>query len=437
LLNGILKSMARKRDRQTASEPRVYLTEQHIIRANDVRFAEIDAAALRSKNLYNRANYLLRQEYFAHRRYTGYAQLDKQMKRNHEPDYVTLPAKVAQQVLMRLDENWRSFFAAAKAYQESPEEFRGAPHPPGYKHKERGRNALTYTIQAISGPNLAKGVIVPSGLPIEVQTQQRQVNQVRIVPRKDHYVVEVVYRVTPQKADLNADWIAAIDLGLNNLAALTSNKPGFVPLLVNGRPLKSLNQYYNEQRAHLQALLPKGRHTSHRIAHLTETRNRRIKLYLHTVSRYLIDILVAHGIRTLIIGKSRDWKYEINLGRQTNQNFVFVPHSQFIDMLMYKATLVGITVIVREESYTSRCSFLDDEPICKHRTYQGQRIQRGLFRSSSGQLINADVNASYNILRKEAPNALRPGYGGEGAVVHPVRVTPSQMLSHSIDRSLQ
>ena len=219
---------------------------------------------------------------------------------------------------------------------------------------------------------------------------------------------------------MNPDWYAGVDLGLDNLAAVTSNKPGFQPFLVNGRPLKSINQFYNKRRAELQSRLPVGA-TSKRLDCLTDKRNRRLHYELHLASRRIIERLVQEKISTLIIGKNDGWKQNINIGRRNNQNFVSIPHARFIGMLTYKAQLVGIRVITREENYTSKCSFLDLEPIEKREAYAGRRVHRGLFISASGQRIHADLNGSYNIIRKEAPCAFNAA-GVEGAVVHPVRL---------------
>jgi putative transposase len=147
---------------------------------------------------------------------------------------------------------------------------------------------------------------------------------------------------------------------------------------------------------------------------------------LHLASRRLIETLLLYRIGLLIIGKNDGWKQAITLGDRNNQNFVNIPHARFIAMLVYKAQLVGIAVIVTEESYTSKCSFLDLEPIGKHENYAGKRLKRGLFQAGDGRLINADVNAAYNILRKVIPNAF--GNGIAAAVVQPVRVTPHERL---------
>lgn len=394
------------------------LVEQHLIEQSNPRWAEIDAACFLSKNLYNAANYIVRQTYFLTGHIIGYGKLDKLMHDN--PDYMALPRKVSQQVLMQVMADWASFRAARAEYKREPAKFTGRPALPGYKDKTQGRNLLVYTDQAISRRALdQKGVIVPSGLGIEVPTRQKAVDQVRIVPRKTHYVVEIVYTVEVQPAPLDDTLMAGIDLGVDTLAAVTSNQPGFVPLLVNGRPLKNINHYYNQQRALWQSLLAQVDQPDlrYRLDQITDKRNRKVKHELHVASRRIIDLLVAAGIGVLVIGKNQGWKQKVNLGQRTNQNFVCIPHAQFIDMLTYKAQLAGMQVILIEESYTSKCSFLDLEPLQHHDHYLGQRIERGLFRASDGRLINADVNGAYNILRKAAPAAWTRE-GVERAVVH-------------------
>jgi putative transposase len=398
------------------------LVEQHIITKADPRWPVIDAASFLSKNLYNAANFIVRQAYIFDHHYLPYLKLDKIMKRH--PNYCALPRKVSQWVLKQVDHDWQAFFAARDGWKAHPEMFQGNPRLPKYKHQTDGRNLLTYTVQAISKRGFKKqGVIQPSGLAITIQTQQKAFDQVRIVPHKTHYVVEVVYTATVQAADVDPERVAAIDIGLDSLATITSNQPDFVPLLVNGRPLKAINQGYNKERARLQSQLSRDRKTSHRLDVLTDKRNRRINAYLHLASRRIIEILTAHRIGTLVIGKNDGWKQEINLGKRTNQNFVQIPHARFIGMLAYKAELVGIQVILTEESYTSKCSALDLESIGKHEVYAGKRVKRWLFVASDGREIHADVNGAYNILRKVIPNALAAG-GIAASVVMPVRVTP-------------
>jgi len=241
-------------------------------------------------------------------------------------------------------------------------------------------------------------------------------------------VVEVIYTKEPIQANVNPAYYAGIDIGINNLATVASNAPGWKPVIVNGRPVKSINQFYNKRRAELQKKLSKTGSTK-RMERMTNKRNRRIDHYLHTASRYIIDLLVQEGIGVLVIGKSDGWKNEIEMGKRNNQNFVQIPHARFISMLTYKAELVGICVQITEESYTSKASFLDRDPLpvrkpnddTKH-TFSGKRVERGLYRASNGRYINADMNGAGNIIRKVAPDA----FGSEGVedfAVHPVRIT--------------
>ncbi len=398
------------------------LVEQHVIKRANPRFAAIDAAAFASKNLYNAANYVVRQSFIHEGVYLNYHTMHRRMK-DHEA-YQALPAKVAQWVLRLLDKNWQSFFEARSAWQADPSKFLGRPKLPGYKDKQKGRNLLVYTIQALSVPALRQGVIAPSMLGITVATQQQHVQQVRIVPRPGFYVVEVIYEQAPVQAEVDPTLRAGCDIGINNLATLASDKPGFSPRIVNGRPVKSINQYYNKRRAELQSRLGR-KGTSHRLERLTTQRTRRIDHYLHTASCRIIDLLVAEGIGTLVIGKNPLWKHEVHLGRRTNQQFVCIPHARFIEMLTYKAELVGIHVIVSEESYTSKASFLDGDPLLVYGAtevpkFSGRRVKRGLYRAADGTPLNADVNGAYNIIRKVAPEAF--ARGSRGCVVHPVRL---------------
>src|SRR6266699_6213343 len=408
------------------------LVEQHVIDRHDPRYAAIDAAAFASKNLYNAANYELRQAFIHQGRFLSYNPLDKLMQ-FHEA-YKALPAKVALWVLKGLVNNWKSFREARESYQCDPATFTGRPQLPKYKHKTGGRNLLVYTIQALSKRGLKHGLIQPSMLAIEVKTQHKDhIDQVRIVPRKGYYIVEVIYEQAVKQAPANPAYYAGIDIGVNNLAALASNKPGFHPVVVNGRPVKSTNQFYNKRKAELQHKLGHTGTTA-RMERMTNKRNRRVDHYMHSTSRSIIDLLVKEGIGILAIGKNDGWKNEIEMGKRNNQNFVQIPHARFIQMLTYKAELVGITVLITEESYTSKASFLDRDPLpvrhpnddTKH-SFSGKRVKRGLYRASDGRYINADINGAYNMIRKVAPDAFGPEGVEDGRVppyvVHPVRIT--------------
>jgi len=407
------------------------LVEQHVIDRNDPRYAVIDDAAFKSKNLYNAALYEIRQAFFHEGTYLSYNEMDKRMQ-SHEA-YKALPAKVSQQVLVLLDKNWTAFFEARAAYEEDPSTFTGRPHLPKYKHKTEGRNILIYTIQALSKPAMRDGLIRPSGLPITIETEHTTIDQVRIVPRNGHYVVEVIYTKEPVQANVDPAFCVGIDLGVTNLAAIASNREGFVPRLVNGRPVKAWNQWYNKRMKQLKKQLPKAERerVTKQMERITNIRNRQIHHYLHTASKRIIDFLVKEGVGTVIIGKNPFWKQEIGMGKRNNQNFVSIPHARFIDMLSYKAALVGIQVEVREESYTSQASFLDLDPIPDYtlndeeaHIFSGKRIgkRKRLYRTKDGRKICADVNGAYNILRKSRPDAFSEAKGVAGYVVHPVRL---------------
>lgn len=285
-----------------------------------------------------------------------------------------------------------------------------------------------YEKGAISKRALKRGKLAPSGLSIEIPTAQEAVKQARIVPRIGFYVVEVIYEKAVKQAEVNPEYYAGIDIGMHVLAALTSNKPNFQSVIINGRPLKSINQFYNKRRAQLQKKLGKTG-TTKRMERITNKRNRRIDHYMHQASRYIVDLLVKERIGTLVIGKNDAWKQECAMGKRTNQNFVQIPHARFISMLTYKAELAGITVKITEESYTSQASFLDLDPLPVRKngddtkyTFSGKRVKRGLYRASNGRYIHVDCNGSGNIIRKVAPDAFG-SKGVEDFAVHPVRIT--------------
>ncbi len=402
------------------------LVSKHTIDRNHWLYKQLDNLCFLSKNLFNYANYQIRQKFISSGEYLDYYKIQKLCQGT--TDYLGLPAKVSQQVLLRLHESWQSFFAATKEYNLHPDKFKARPKIPRYKHKTLGRNVVTYTAQAISKKWLKKGIINLSLTDIFLTTKVSQVHQVRIVPKTYHYSIEVVYEPKDvTQSSSGVEGIAGIDIGLNNLATITSNQKGFVPLIVNGKPLKSINAYYHKKKAVLQSYLKGERKTSIKIEQLTHKRNVKVDNYLHNASRFIVNHLAANRIGTLVIGKNDNWKQGINLGKRNNQNFVAIPHARFIEMLTYKAQLAGIAVKVIEESYTSKCSFLDDEPCVKHSEYKGKRIKRGLFRAGDGRLINADVNGSANIIKKAFPNAFAEGI--QGVVVRPVRVTPYKTVA--------
>ena len=392
------------------------LVERHLVKSKNKYFSEIDRLAFASKNIYNKTQYFARQHFFETGKMYSYADIYHIVKT--EPEYRFLPTKVSQQTIKLVAQNWTGWLGAIRAYYKAPAKFLGKPKIPKYLNKD-GRQVVTYTKQAISFVNPDYIRLSQTDIKIKTRIPYENINQVRLVPKGTCYVIEVIYEKELTENDLDYGLVAGIDLGLNNLATITSNKHGYVPFFVNGRPLKAINQMYNKTKAKLQSQLPPSLYTSSQIKKVTERRNRRIDHFLHVYSRWIIDDLVQHGIGNLVIGRNKNWKQDINIGKRNNQNFVSIPFYRFVQMLSYKAEMAGIIVYETEESYTSKCSFLDNESIGKHEEYLGRRVKRGLFKSAKGILINADVNGSYNIIKKVFPD-VNEGLGD--VVVHPVKV---------------
>lgn len=385
----------------------MFLVEKHNITINHSFYNECDKLCFYSKNIYNQGLYNVRQYYFINKQYLNYNNNYHLTKTQECYNY--LPTKVFCQTLKLVDNNFKSFFSLLnnKSIKNKI---------PKYLDKEKGRYITIFPKQALGLREFKKtGKIHLSQTNIYINTRIRDFNiikEVRIVPRNKHYIIEVVYS-KKEKPQVESNIISSIDLGLNNLATVCFNN-GDNPLLINGRPLKSINQYYNKKKSKLQSKLKNNKKTSNRIIHLTDKRNNKINDYLHKTSKELVNQLVSKNVSTLIIGKNTSMKQDINLGKINNQNFTQLPLFKFVDILKYKCEIEGINVIFNEESYTSKCSFFDNEEIRKHETYLGKRIKRGLFKTKIGKLINADVNGSYNIMKKAIPNVFTNGIEGLG-----------------------
>ena len=367
------------------------LVERHIIKKSNSLYKELDMLCRLSKNLYNIALYIVRQYYFENKKYINWININNQFIKEKQSDYYALPCKVSQQTLKMVDQNMKSFFKALKSKKSKP-------RLPKYLDKTKGRFLVTYTNQAISKTELQKGYIVLSKTNIKIKTKVQNVQQVRIVPQNNVIVLEVLYKVDCKTNSSDIKKYCGVDFGLNNLMSCGFSDTR--PMIINGKPLKSINQYYNKKKAKLQSLLKNNKHTSNKITNLTIKRNNRINNYLHKASRIFINYLVSNDITDIVIGYNKEWKQGINIGKVNNQNFVNIPYYKLLNIITYKCQLLGITVYVTEESYTSKCSFLDNEDVCKHEVYKGKRIKRGLFKTSDGRLINADINGALNILKK-------------------------------------
>ena len=372
------------------------LVEQHLIKKTNPMFEECKDLCFKSKNLYNRALYEIRQEYIKDKKYLNYYDIEKYFKQNEIPEYRYLPIKSSQQTLMLLHKNWLSFFGLLKLINKG-EYKNNKVNLPRYRNKN-GLYPVIFTYMGFSKKYLKQGIIKLSGTDIKVKTNKKNIKQVRIIPQYGRFVIEVIYNKTEKELLEDNGRYCSIDLGLNNLATVGSNV--IKPFIINGKPLKSINQYFNKKMSKERSFLSKGRYTNENLERLYLKRDNKIKDYLHKASRYIINHLVSNSINTLVIGHNQNWKQEISIGKVNNQNFVSIPFNKLIHMLTYKAKIEGIRVIEIEESYTSRCSFLDNEEICKREEYLGKRIKRGLFKANNGKLINADLNGALNILRK-------------------------------------
>lgn len=406
----------------------VQQVEKHMIKKNHSYYDMFCEFTHQSKNLYNHANYLVRKEFVETGKWLCSQQLDKLLRQDFDyPDYRNMPsAQSAQQTLRLLDANWKSFFKSIKDWSKNKDKYLGKPKLPKYKRKD-GRMLLVVTNQQVTQkgnqlrfPKSFGGFMVtPRCVTLP---NFEKLNQVRIVPCNQVFCVEIVYSIFVDDTVLQDNRrIMSIDLGLDNLATVVTNA-GLQPMIVNGKGLKSINQYYNKRKAYYQRIAKQmnGKNYTNRLYQLTRKRNFKIEDALHKISRFIVDIAVENEITTIVIGNNKNWKQSISLGKQTNQSFVTIPHQKLIDQIVYKAQLQGIRVICTEESYTSGTSFLDGELPVKEFYGKKRRVQRGLFRSNQGVLINADVNAGYQIMKKVFPNEFSDGI--EGVVLHPVKV---------------
>jgi putative transposase len=411
---------------------RVQRVERHII----VNNKQIDNLCFLSKNLYNYCNYILRQVYL--NRFDNipefkdlikefkikdktYCKIDEynlssRLVKMNQPDFRAICTN--QQVIKTLYKNWSSFSKSIKAYNSDKSKFLGKPKIPKYKDKVKGRNIIIFTSSKCRLKN--NRIYFPKRANLEpIKTKVTNIKQVRIVPQATCYVIEVVYEKEVKKHDLNSNLYLGIDLGLNNLATCVNNV-GLIPFIINGKIVKSINQYYNKRKAELQSFIG-DRGTSKRIKRLTLKRNCKIEDYFHKTSRIIIDYCLEHKIKTIIVGKNDSWKDEYNKGKVNNQNFVCIPHNKLIEQLKYKAEEVGMQVIETEESYTSKCSFLDLELLEHHNEYLGKRVHRGLFVSKEGKKLNCDVQGGYNMIRKVVPEIFN-NQGIEGLELNPIIV---------------
>lgn len=379
----------------------------------------------RSKNLWNAANWYVRQEYFYTEKVLFYEDLDFILK--SKPMYKALPAQCSQQTLKLLGKSWKSFFAAMREWKHDRSAFTGRPCPPKYKEKA-GESIIVFTNQQckIRGGFLRFPPRVEPKLdPVKTRLpDSTDLREVRIIPRGTGYVIEIVYQKEETDLHLNKNNVTGIDIGLENVVT-TVDSIGSKPIAVKGGALKSINQFYNKQLAKYRSILNKQGifKDSKRIKKLHETRNEKIKTEFHRISRWIVNRCIEKDIGTVVIGYNDGWKQRVPFRKDTKQSFIQIPFVMLIHQIEYKAKLVGITVNVVTEAYTSKASFLDGDVVPSEydgleHEFSGRRAKRGMYRSKNGVKINADVNGAYNIGRKAFPNAFVAD-GIEGVGLHP------------------
>ena len=414
---------------------KVNRVEQHRIKKNHKFFTIIDDLCLKSKNMYNYGNYIIRQEFIetSKEKEQGLRESANWIRYNtlfsmvkcSEP-YKDLGSNVGQATLRKLDNNWSSFFESTKDYMNNPTKYLGRPKMPGYLPKENGRYQCGLDNNKFK---IIDGYVYFCWKPLKVMNNTFMTNipegtklmQLRFVPKNGEYIMEVVYQIEVPDIEEKAERIASIDLGVDNLMTITTNC-GVKPLVINGKPLKSINQYYNKNISEMRSELKKRHNAdwSKEMQRFTIKRNNKVDDYIQKSTKMVIDFCKENNIDTLVCGYNSGWKQESDMIKKVNQTFVSIPHESIINRLSYKCETVGILFKTPEESYTSGTSFLDGEEPVKENYDKSRRVNRGLFISNNCTKINADVNGSYQITKKVFPNAYSNGI--EDAGLHPIRL---------------
>ena len=369
-----------------------------------------------AKNLYNLSNWYYRQDFFNMGNFLSYYDLDFVLKR--QECYKNLPAQTSQQVLKLVIKNWKSYFRAKREWNANKFKFKNVPKIPRYKRKD-GESIVIFTNQNARIKD--DGCLhFPKKCDLKpVKTRIKRFQQVRIIPLGAIYKIEIIYEREAKDLGLNKDVVLSIDLGLNNLITAVNNK-SLKPFIVKGGNVKSVNHYYNKQLARYRSIESKKGNLvdTKRIRGLHLKRNNKIIDHFHKISKKVIEYCKENDIGTIVIGYNEGWKQKCNMGKVNNQKFVQIPFTKLLQQIAYKGKLIGVDVVLIDESYTSKCSFLDGEEIKKHSKYAGKRIKRGLFKSRNGTIFNADVNAGYNIMKKAFPNSIKDD-GIQGLVLNP------------------
>jgi len=395
----------------------MYLTSVTNLKLTQEQFEVIDTMSYRAKALYNSAIYETNKYFEQKEEYIGYQQLDQHLRNladiEENLSYRALPAQLSQQIIKKFDKNYKSFFSLLKMKQSN--EYNKSIDTPKYKGKDdrkelifaksKSGQAFIFKDECIFitvTKDLHKGRMKLCKIPeyLKELDFDEEIKYMEIIPKLGSYSLHIVYLKEEKEISPEAKNWFSIDLGLNNLCTVTSNKTN--SFIMNGRHIKSINQKYNKRIAKLKSAIKKSqsKSTSKELNRLYSTRGNKLNNEIHKITDFIVQSVIEHKIDFVVIGYNKGWKQNINIGKRNNQNFVQIPFSKILQHLEYKLRLLGIEVILQEESYTSKCSYFDNEEVKKHQTYKGKRINRGLFKTSNGMLINADVNGSLNIFKK-------------------------------------
>ncbi len=345
--------------------------------------------------------------------YVNYHFWDALFKVVSQKDYRSLPVQASQSVMKVVFQNWKSFHVSLKDYKQNPSKYKAKPKIPTYSRATEKEMTFTNQDCVIKNKKFLKFPKTKEELNIgKLGFAEGRLKQVRVIPKYNQYVVELVMEISFEKTELEDNGrFMSIDLGIDHLATNVTNT-GRAPLLVKGKHVKSINQYYNKKKAYLLGILRQGKQaneapfTSERLERLHQKRFLKMKDIFHKASSEVIKITLEENIHTIIIGQNKAWKQKSIIGKRNNQTFVSIPYSLLISMMTYKASQHGINVVVTEESYTSKARFLDGDDLPTYgesdrkKHFSGKRMKRGLYLSHRNGFINADVNGAANILKK-------------------------------------
>ena len=407
-------------------------TEKILIKKNHPDYAHYKSACRITTAIYNCANYYIRQNFF-NRDYVNWQNADKYLRQRHNGLYNALPCQSSQSIIKKLGDDWSSFIKGVAAYKLDPSKFKARPKPPKYK-KRLGTFISTFQSMKVvenkiyfpKRMNLQPlPIICCDNQPTKAKLNKQIVQEIRIKPQNDAFFVEVVYhKKIVNKVCLDKKNALSIDFGVNNLLTIVTNQDNLKPILINGNVIKSINQQYNKSKAFYQK---KGNKSQ--IDRIGLYRHCAIKDIFHKMSHYVQQYCLENNIGTVILGKNKDMKQNINIGKANNQTFVSIPFNLLIEFITYKCNEIGVDVIIQEESYTSLSDALayDILPIYDENNYvkynfKGKRKKRGLYESSIKKLINADVNGSLNIMRKVIGDGFLGNLIKSGCVFQPIRV---------------